>query len=372
MKWTAWLTSIMLLISWSLYSPERNDDQNKLAEIRRWALSELLWPNLTRSDPPPLIGVREVYQVEQAQLRLNAYLLIPCEEVCGTTENCLRHCQTLMVDWAGQSSEARLMIEGYDLKQGRPLGRLILDHVSPIELRYWSRRHGLISLIQTRSAREKSLILLKLRSNQQAHREQIDSKGRPYQRSSKESLTGEKPTDDQALRLTKYDELSLGPYHGQESPLEGSVSFRDLDGDDQVDLIAPLEQLVHLKPLQIFVPTPYRLTEKGLRRAPDLINVISPKSNEIRQWLIALRGENEVKPSIERIKRLFSFCLLLQLRGEGESADQLVSLAYPQYPPVLHLWSQLGEHLRLETARDKMTKQEPPTLKTDPFSALDK
>ena len=366
MKWTAWLTSIMLLISWSLYSPERSDHQNKLAEIRRWALSNSLWPNLTRSDPPPLIGVREVYQVEQAQLRLNAYLLIPCEEVCGATANCLRHCQTLMVDWEGQSSKARLMIEGYDLKQERPLGRLILDHVSPVELRYWSRRHGLISLIQTRSAREKSLILLKLRSDEQARRDQMDSKGH------KGGHPTEQPTTEPALWLTKYDELSLGPYHGQESPLEGSVSFRDLDGDDQVDLIAPLERLVHLKPLQIFVPTPYRLTERGLRRAPDLINVISPRSDEIREWLIALRGENEVKPSIERIKRLFSFCLLLRLKGEGERADQLVNLAYPQYPPVLHLWSQLGEHLRLETDQDNAAKREPPPLKIDPFSALDK
>ena len=80
------------------------------------------------------------------------------------------------------------------------------------------------------------------------------------------------------LHLSSYDRLSQGHLRSRVTS-EGSVSFRDIDGDEQIDLIAPFERLVHLKPLHLFVPTPYRLTPSGLKQAPDLINVVTPSSD---------------------------------------------------------------------------------------------
>ena len=362
MKWYAWLILITLLISWSLYSPQRDHEQNKLAEIRTWALDQAVWPQLSQRETDPLIAVKEVYSVEQSQLSLKAYLLVPCESLCGQTEACARHCQTLMIDWGGKSPQARLMVEGYDLKTRSSLGRLVLDQVSPIELRYWSRRHLLISLIQTMSSEEKTLLLIKL-----IPKDKLQSSPPTKERRQREAHQEE---HEQQLQLSSYDSLSLGPYHGHESPLEGSVSFRDLDGDDQVDLIAPLEYLVHLKPLQLFVPTPYRLTAQGIKQAPELINVIPPSNDQLREWILAIRGENETEPTISRAKRLFSFGLLLCLKGEFDKADQLIRFAYPQYPPVLHLWDQLRAHLALNQNEERGSNglhSTPP----DPYSVLD-
>jgi hypothetical protein len=338
-KWPAWLSTVVLLVSFSLYHHERGPSLDRLTEIREWALKQRLWSNLADEDGVPLIAVRHIYNVEQNQLRLNAYLLVPCRAVCGVGSSCARQCQSLIQNWRGHSTQARLMIEGYDLKKDQSLGRLILDEIAPIKLRYWSRKHKLISLIQDVSSHERTLHVIKLKASH-------GSEHTPY--------------------LSYYDRLSLGSYHGFESPLEGSVTFRDLNGDGQIELLAPLESLVHLRPISVFVPTPYKLTDKGLQIAPELIALESPKQNELRQWLLSLRGNDEQSITMSKVKRVLSFGLLLCLKDQCKRGDELIGYAYPQHTAVIQLWGQLRRYTnRPHHAYSNQEKSD------NPYSALD-
>ena len=162
MRWTASLIGLILLLSWSLYPKRHLSQVNHLSEMREWALKSALWPDLGEGESTPLIAVRQIYETEQSQLRLKAYLLAPCTSLCGAQESCARHCQSLILEWDGQSPDARLVIEGYDLKERHALGRVTLKQVAPIELRYWSRKQRLIALIQSHSQSNKTLQLIKL------------------------------------------------------------------------------------------------------------------------------------------------------------------------------------------------------------------
>lgn len=347
-KWPAWLSLLVLLVSFSLYHHNHGQSVDRLTEIRQWALGQNLWSNLDRSETEPLIAVRHVYHIEHNQLRLSAYLLVPCKSVCGEGSSCARRCQSLIQQWNGPPTSARLMIEGYDLKHDRSFGRLLLDEIAPVKLRYWSRKYKLISLIQEISPHERTLHIIQLKST------------------GDQTSSSSKAQTPLPLRLTYYDQLELGSYHGLESPLEGSVTFRDQNGDGQIDLLAPLETLVHLRPTSVFVPAPYALTEQGLTIAPHMINVKAPKQNELRQWLVSLRGDDTQDITMAKVKKIFSFGLLLCLKDQCQRADELIGYAYPQHSTVIQLWGQLRRYAtRPHQSQSHLTPQK------DPYSALD-
>ena len=359
------LLVFILLISLSFYKNRQAGKQDPLSEIREWALQQQLWPNLAQQDPPALIAVRQIYKIEQNNLKLNAYLLVPCPEICGQSASCAQSCQNQIQSWQGESSQALLMIEGYDTKNTSSLGRLVLKDIAPIKLRYWSRKHSLIALIQTKSEQEHTLHLIKLK---QKGSTALDSDLPSNAQSSTQSNT--EPNN----YLEYYDQLNLGPFHGEESPLEGSVSFRDINTDKQLELLAPLESLVKLKPMAVFLPSPYELGELGLKLAPHLIKLTPPKPDELRNWLLAVRGTDEVAITNQKIKATLSFSLLLCLKGPKlcDKGADLVSYAYPQHEHVHRLWVQLRrfvENSRGQTqSQAKMQSQNKPT---SPYSLLD-
>ena len=355
------LTIFILLISLSFYQTRQVGHQDQLAEIRQWALQQKLWPALSQQDPPALIAVRQIYKVEQNNLKLNAYLLVPCQEICGQSASCARSCQSHIQSWRGESSQALLMIEGYDTKNTSSLGRLVLKETAPIKLRYWSRKHSLIALIQSKSEQEHTLHLLKLKQRESPALENPSKLG------------------SQPLKyLEYYDRLNLGPFHGEESPLEGSVSFRDINVDGQLELLAPLEGLVKLKPMAIFLASPYELSPKGLKLAPHLIKLTPPKPDELRNWLLAVRGTDEEAMSNQKIKATLSFGLLLCLKGPEhcEKGADLVFYAYPQHDHVHRLWAQLKRfversqdqsHFQAKAQIQKQNASKP----SAPYSILD-
>ena len=143
---------------------------------------------------------------------------------------------------------------------------------------------------------------------------QTESATQDSQQSSKTQSNSQSNTELNNY-LEYYDRLNLGPFHGEESPLEGSVSFRDINTDGQLELLAPLESLVKLKPMAIFLPSPYELGEQGLKLAPHLIKLSPPKPDELRNWILAVRGTDEVAMTNQKIKATLSFSLLLCLKG---------------------------------------------------------
>ena len=76
--------------------------------------------------------MRQIYKIEQNNLKLDAYLLVPCLEICGQSASCAQSCQSHIQSWQGESSQALLMIEGYDTKTKSSLGRLVLKDIAPI------------------------------------------------------------------------------------------------------------------------------------------------------------------------------------------------------------------------------------------------
>ena len=126
-KRLGWLMGLILICSLTLNQPPKGSELDLISDIRQWAFQHKLWPNLSQEqDHTSLIAVREVYQIEQAQLLLRVYLLTPCRNLCGVGENCARHCQKLIKEWKGNAVNARLLIEGFDLKNNRSLGRVTL------------------------------------------------------------------------------------------------------------------------------------------------------------------------------------------------------------------------------------------------------
>lgn len=352
----------LLILSMSLFVSQRKRRLDPLTEIRVWALQQNLWPQLLKeSQKTPLIAVRQVYEVDQQGLKLSAYLLVPCVELCGSSPGCERTCQQYIQHWSGHSSQAHMMIEAYDQKHQESFGRLILDEVAPLKLRYWSYKHKLLALIQSRSETDQLLHLIHVKARQ------FQFKAEDMESTVAGDLAHEKKASEQDINrfyLEYYDHLELGPHHGLEAPLEGSVSFRDLNGDGQVDLLAPFEGLVHVKPNTWFLPTPYEMTDQGLKLAPNMIQLSPPQTDDLRSWLLSLRGSDDEALKDSHIKSTLSFGLLLCLKGECDYGEELMYYAYPQQRNIHQIWAQLRQYVE----KSKIQKS---SKNTNPYLQLD-
>jgi hypothetical protein len=193
-----------------------------------------------------------------------------------------------------------------------------------------------------------------------------------------------------SLTLRYYDNLSLGPFSGISEAKEGATKFVDLDNDQHIELVAPLKSLVHLTPLPIAVPTPYRLTPQGLSVDTQLISATSPPNSELRTWImnrLALSiqepktsgAENTSGTSRERspqklllktmmqAKVIYVYAAQLCLKSMCDEGEKLIHFAYPQHEVVLRVWEQLRDYISVST---DMSSSGRPTA-PHPFSALD-
>jgi hypothetical protein len=140
-KRLGWLMGLILICSLTLNQTPKSRQLDLISDIRAWAFKQKnFWPHLSEDQGHiSLIAVREIYKIEQAQLLLRVYLLMPCRNLCGLDKTCARQCQQMIKDWTGDSVDARLLIDGFDLKNNRSLGRVTLKTIAPVKLRYWSR-----------------------------------------------------------------------------------------------------------------------------------------------------------------------------------------------------------------------------------------
>ena len=344
-KWLAWVVFIILVSSLTFTTSMLHTRPDLITDIRLWVQEQSIWPDLENSpEQTPLIAVRQIYETQQSKLLLRAFLLIPCQSLCGAGDSCARHCQELITRWEGGTSDAKLMVEGEDLKTGQKLGRVLLDTVAPIELRYWSRRHQLIALLQTVNHDDHRLHLIKL--------QEIEQTTQPTRSSSK---------------LIYSYQLKLGPFTGRSQASEGQTSFVDIDRDGRVELIAPSPLFAQLTPVSLSVPIPYRLGDQpgDVTFAPELIQVQPPNAPEMRQWLVKQRGGDEAASTVgswSQVKKVFTQALLICLQGNCAQGEELIRFAYPQHDTLLRTWDQLK--LRLEQS------SEPATTSPHPFSIL--
>lgn len=312
------------------------NDQLSLSAIREWALQQNLWPDVDED----LVAIRQVYYTEEQSLKFSAFLLVPCSEICPhDSKSCARLCQNHLIqrwDADGISSKARLMFEAFDTKEQVSLGRLILQDIAPIKLRYFSRKHGLIALIQTKSEQDRILHLIKLGN------------------------------ENENKSLKYYDMLQLGLFHGEEAPLEGSVTFKTANSG-QLEMLAPLESLTKLRPA-FYLPVPYILKPHGIRLAPpENIELQTPKANELRNFLLSLRGTDAQAMHPDKIKASLSFVLLLCFTKKCETGEDLLKFAYPQNELVLNWWKQLRAYV------DQVGETQNQSVKPSPsqYSILD-
>jgi hypothetical protein len=395
-KRLGWLMGLILICSLTLNQTPKSRQLDLISDIRAWAFKQKIWPHLSEDQGhTSLIAVREIYKIEQAQLLLRVYLLMPCRNLCGLDKTCARQCQQMIKDWTGDSFDARLLIDGFDLKNNRSLGRVTLKTIAPVKLRYWSRQQRLIALTQVVNAQDHRLHLIQLvEQNQVDHLQEFkrSSDAGDTQESKKSSMSKELRdlNVSSSLTLRYYDNLSLGPFSGISEAEEGATEFVDLDNDQHIELVAPLKSLVHLTPLPIAVPTPYRLTPQGLSVDTQLISATSPPNSELRTWImnrLALSiqepktsgAENTSGTSRERspqklllktmmqAKVIYVYAAQLCLKSMYDEGEKLIHFAYPQHEVVLRVWEQLRDYISVST---DMSSSGRPTA-PHPFSALD-
>ena len=386
---------LILISSLTLHQPPRGRDVDLISDIRAWAFEQNLWPALSPGQGhASLIAVREIYKVEQVQLSLRAYLLVPCKNLCGVEERCARHCQHLIQEWAGSAVDARMIIEGYDHKNQRSLGRVILKTIAPVTLRYWSRQQKLIALTQTVNAHDHRLHLLQLVAPDQVdhlqefNRAEQALTSKTSSRDPQSKARGQQISES-TMTLRYYDTLDLGSFTGRSDAVEGATKFVDLDGDRRIELVAPLKSLVHLTPFPLAVPTPYRLTPQGLHVDTQLISATSPKISELRTWILSRRPQESrsetskaqtsprasqrssqelLAATMRRAKEVYIYAAQLCLKSQCDAAERLVQFAYPQHEVVQRIWKQLRTYIAKSTKVKAWVSVTPPD---HPFSALD-
>ena len=154
------------------------------------------------------------------------------------------------------------------------------------------------------------------------------------------------------MLIEYYDHLGLGPFKEGERG-QRAIIFRDLDQDQRVELIAPLESSARLTPLPILIPVPYRITDQGLRLEPALIQASAPERNKRRSWLLAHQREqlldqpeslsprSELAHIFSQAQEIYRYAALLCLKAKCDQGDELIYFAYPQHDLLLRMWEQL-------------------------------
>lgn len=371
---------VALISGLTIHQPAERESRDQISALRQWALQQKLWPELDQlTDHTRLIAVRQVYQEVQEGLRLKAFLLTPCRNLCGDGEVCARQCQTLIKEWDGVGGDARILIEAHDLKRDQSLGRITLRTVAPLKLRYWSRKQRLIALTQEVSSDDHRLHILQLVTPREV--DALSEMSRAQLTSSKGSDASPTPPQEgeapDGLQLRYYDSLELGSFSGLSSAQSGATQFIDLDGDQSVELIAPLESLVHLTPIPIAVPTPHRLTSSGLSVDRELIQAEIPRSNELRGWILqrtqtssasqGVQGPHDTAEVLRGAEPLLIHAARLCLVSRCDRGEELISFAYPQHTVVLRVWRQLRERV----SQSAHPERERNGSDDHPFSVLD-
>ena len=286
-----------LTLIFQLQNPQQETD--KLHEIRSWVQKEAQLEQ-------ELIAVRQIYSESDRGLKVSAYLVAPCSSLCGETSECAQICQEKMISHEGPLFRSLILIEAHNTKKNRFLGRVLIDSTGPIKLVSWLKKENKLAFIQNsgRACCNKLLIFSSI---------QIPS--------SKEA------------RLKKEAQLNLGPFGN-----EKYVVFEEYSQSDHLVFRAPEMHFALLTPTPFYIPMVYHLVDGVIQPRPDLIALNIPTRNQYRAWLLE-EGKRST-PLSELMQYLITFCL----KGECQTADELMHLAYPQNEEILDYWAQLKEY----------------------------
>lgn len=280
-----WLISLLL----QLRSADVQFD--RLHDLREWLSAK-------KGNAEELLGIREVLHTSTTRGNgaLKLYLFTPCRSLCNERLDCKPKCQSLINDLDEFPSDTKMLVETWN-EQGTVEGRGVINLVGFTSVVRWKKK-SLTLLHRSGQYCCNELLILELKSDQ----------------------------------WVMLDQLNLGPFT--------DVSFQDLDGDERKELIAPDPRFAQLTPEPLYVKMVYQITDKGLQRSPELIELPAPKSE--RKWIIEHRKHQD---NPDELREYFEMMIGYCLRGDCAIADELVYLTYPQNESLLYYWESLKSKL---------------------------
>jgi hypothetical protein len=302
------LLIIATLITFKARSHQLKKNTDILEDIRLWAVQ------YGGYSPKQLIGVRMLKEDSYQEQKIKYYQLAPCSSICGELEECAQLCQKKIKDWNDNLAFSKLMVEAY--ADQRLIGRIGLPMNENLKLVAWPSPN-LFALLQGQNQFHQ-LILIQI----------------PPQALREDQQQG---TDTKVPQMRIVAELDLGVY--SDFTTKKTVEFKDLDGDQQIDILAPEPTFARLTPKPVLVEMAYRFEKGVLRAAPSLLKGDIPKKEELREYLLKI--DPQKNPD-----QLFTNALKFAFQGHLELADEIIQLSYSQDAEKQSYWNQLKQYLK--------------------------
>lgn len=299
-----------MMITFSARSKQHLQKQDLLTEIRKWGVEYGGYSS------KQLLGVRLLKEDTLKDKLIKYYQIAPCTSLCGEIPECAQLCQRKISDWKENLAFSKLMVEAY--MEDKLIGRIGLQMNDHLSLVAWPSPN-LFALLQEDSENYQ-LILIQIPPQSKKNQTQIN-------------LQNLNETEDeppiQQMRIVA--QLDLGSFK--------KFSFDDLDGDQQIDILAPEPIFARLNPKPIYVEMVYRFEKGILRAAPSLLRGEIPAKDKLREYLLKINPQQN--PDL-----LFSNAIRLAFQGYLPLADELVAMSYSQDPTKLAYWNQLKIYLK--------------------------
>ncbi len=302
------LLILATLITFNARSKHLKKNTDLLEDIRQWAVQ------YGGYSPKQLIGVRLLKEDTHQEEKIKYYQLAPCTSICGEIEECAQLCQKKMKDWTDHLAFSKLLVEAYS--ENKIIGRIGLVMNENLKLVAWPSPN-LFALLQSQNGFHK-LILIQIPP--QTMREEQQENG-----------------NHKIPQMRVVAELDLGVYSDFSS--KKTVEFKDLDGDQQIDILAPEPTFARLTPKPVFVEMAYRFEKGVLRAAPSLLKGDIPKREDLREYLLKINPQKNPD-------QLFTNVLKFAYQGHLDLADEIIQLSYSQDQEKLGYWSQLKQYLK--------------------------